>query len=134
MKIEELMNQISHPEDVTSSFYPDDIKMNQASGIFASFPVLFWLPLVIAKDSPYGKFCANQGLILFVLNLTLNFAAGILRTVWSHIPLIGGILSLIISLAVFAATTGAFLLLLISACQGKARKIPLIGNMIEAFR
>ena len=61
MNLEQMMNQITHPEDVTGSFSPDDMKSNQISGILASFPVLFWLPLLIAKDSPYGKFCAIKG-------------------------------------------------------------------------
>jgi len=134
MNLEELMNQISHPEDVTSTFYPDDIKANQVSGILASFPVLFWLPLVIAKESPYGKFCANQGLTLFVLNIIVSIATTAGGKILSYIPLIGGILNWVFDLAAFAVTTGAFLLLLISACQGKARKIPFIGNMIEAFK
>jgi uncharacterized membrane protein len=134
MNLEELMNQVTHPEDVTSTFYPEDMKTNQVAGILASFPILFWLPLVMAKESPYGKFCANQGFILFVLNIAISIATSIVSAVFSHIPLIGGILNWVVSLAVFAVTTGAFLLLLISACQGKARKIPFAGNLFEVFK
>ena len=134
MNLEEMMKQISHPEDLTSMFYPDDMKTNQIFGILASFPVLFWLPLVAAKESPYGKFCANQGLILFVLGIIVSIVTSILGAILPHIPLIGGILNWVVGLAGFAVTTGAFLLLLISACQGKARKIPVVGNMFDAFK
>lgn len=126
MNFDEIINQITHPEEVTDQFYPEDISSNQASGVLASFPALFWLPLVIAKDSPYAKFCANQGLTLFALEAV----AGIVTAVLGWIPLIGWIVSLVCSLA----TLGVFLLLLISACQKKARKIPLIGDMIQAFQ
>ena len=134
MKFDEIMNQIAHPEEVTDQFYPEDMRTNQTSGILGSFPMLFWIPLVLAKDSPYAKFCANQGFILFVLNIAISIATSIVSAIFSHIPLIGGILNWIVSLAVFAVTTGAFLLLLISACQGKARKIPFAGNLFEVFK
>ena len=134
MNLEGIINQVTHPEDVTSRFYPDDMKMNQVSGILASFPVLFWIPLVLAKDSPYGKFCANQGLILFVLELAITVVTSILSRILGLIPLIGGLLNYLVGLLGAVVVTGSFLLLLISACQGIARVIPLVGNMFEAFR
>lgn len=126
MNFDEIINQITHPEDVTDQFYPEDMNANQASGVLASFPMLFWIPLVIAKDSPYGKFCANQGLTLFALDAV----AGIMTAVLGWIPLIGWIVSLVTGLT----TLAVFVFLLVSACQGKARKIPLIGNLIQAFQ
>ncbi|MBR4320592.1 MAG: hypothetical protein IKI37_03295 [Oscillospiraceae bacterium] len=134
MNLEELMNQVTHPEDVTNTFYPEDMKTNQVAGILASFPVLFWLPLVMAQESPYGKFCANQGFILLMMNIAFSIAMSIVSVIFSHIPLIGGILNWVVSLAVFAVTAGAFLLLFVSACQGKARKIPFAGNLFELFK
>ena len=67
MNFEDLKNQILNPEDETGSFDPMDMEKNKAVGVLSSIPVLFWLPLVSCKDSPYGKFCANQGLIFFIL-------------------------------------------------------------------
>ena len=134
MNLRELLNQISRPEDVTNTFYPEDIKSNQLSGILASFPVFFWLPLVISKDSPYGKFCANQGLILFAFWITMSVLKTVLGVILPHILLIGSLLNWLVSLIIFAACAGAFLLLFLSACQGKARKIPLIGNVFDAFK
>lgn len=133
MDFEDLKNQILHPEDETSLFDPTDMATNKATAIFASFPILFWLPLVSCKDSQYGKFCANQGLILFVLGVVLNVAQGILSRILGMIPFIGGILIAVIGLLIAVAEGGSFLLLLISACQGKARRIPLIGRLFEAF-
>jgi len=134
MNLDEIINQVTHPEDVTDQFYPEDIQSNQISGILASFPVLFWVPLVLAGQSPYAKFCANQGLTLLALDAVLSAVGGVLGGVLSIIPLLRGLLSWVVSLLVFAISTGCFLLLLISACQHKARKIPLVGNMIQAFR
>ncbi len=125
MNFNEILNQIQHPEEVTDQFAPEDIQTNQVSGILASFPVLFWVPLLIAGDSPYAKFCANQGLIYFVTNLVLGAVGGFLG--W--FPLIGWLIRLLASLISLAC----FVLLLVSACQRKARKIPVLGNLFQAF-
>ena len=133
MNLDEIINQVTHPEDVTDQFYPEDVQMNQVSGILASIPVLFWVPLLIAGQSPYAKFCANQGLTLLVLDAVFGFAGGILGGVLGIIPLIGWLLKWIVRLVCSIAVGSSFLLLLVSACQGKARKIPLVGDMIHAF-
>ena len=134
MNLDEIINKITHPEDVTDQFYPEDMQTNQASGVLASFPVLFWIPLVIAGQSPYAKFCVNQGLTLLALDAVLGVVSSVVGGILGIIPLVGGLLKWILSLAVFAVSMGCFLLLIISACQGRARKIPLVGDMIQAFR
>ena len=134
MNLDEMINQITHPEDVTDEFYPDDIKNNQLAGVLASFPVLFWVPFIIAGESPYAKFCANQGLTLLVLNAVLGFAGGILGNVLGILPLIGWLLKWIVGVVCSIASGSSFLLLLISACQGRPRKIPFIGSTIQAFK
>lgn len=133
MNSDDMIQQIFHPEDETAYFDPAEIQENKAIAVFASFPILFWLPLVACKDSAYGRFCANQGLLLFAVNITLSIAEGILGTVLGFIPFIGGVIAGLLGLLVGAAGFAAFLLLFISACQGKARRIPLIGRLFEAF-
>ncbi len=134
MNSDDIIQQIFHPEDETDYFDPADMQSNKAVAVFASIPILFWLPLIASQGSSYGKFCANQGLLLLVVNVALNVAHGILGTVLSFIPVIGGIVAGLLGLLVGAAGFAAFLLLLISACQGRARRIPLIGRLFEAFR
>lgn len=133
MDFEDLKNQILHPEDETDLFDPTDMATNKANAIFASFPVLFWIPLVACKDSQYGKFCANQGLILFVLGVVLNVVQTILGKILWMIPFIGNLLLTVLGILIAIIEGSCFLLLLISACQGKARRIPLIGRLFEAF-
>ena len=134
MNADEIISRITHPEDVTDQFFPEDVQSNQISGILASFPMLFWIPLVLAGQSPYAKFCANQGLTLLLINAALGFAGGIAGGLLGWIPVISWIWTGVISLTVGAVSLGSFLLLLISACQGRARKIPLVGDMLQAFK
>lgn len=130
----DIANQIFHPEDETDYFDPADMQSNKAVAILASFPVLFWLPLVAAQGSAYGKFCANQGLILFAGGIVLNIVDRVLGTVLNFVPFVGDLFGGLLSLVVGLAELGAFLLLLVSACQGKARRIPLVGHLFEAFQ
>lgn len=129
-----MSDQIFHPEDETDYFDPADIESNKVFAIFASFPILFWLPLVAAPGSAYGKFCANQGLILFVGGFVLNVIESILGIVLKFVPFVGDLSSGLLSLVIGLAELGAFLVLLVSACQGKARRIPLVGHLFEAFK
>ncbi|MDE5767986.1 MAG: hypothetical protein K2H29_06865 [Oscillospiraceae bacterium] len=135
MNSDDIIQQIFHPEDETDYFDPVEIQENKAIAVLASIPILFWLPLVACQGwSSYGRFCANQGLILLVVNIALSVVQSILGTVLRFIPGIGGVVAGLLGLLVGVAGFAAFLLLLISAFQGKARRIPLIGRLFEAFQ
>ncbi|MDE7122263.1 MAG: hypothetical protein K2O42_08900 [Oscillospiraceae bacterium] len=134
MNSDDVIQQIFHPEDETGYFDPVEMQENKAVAVLSSIPLLFWLPLVACQGSSYGRFCANQGLILLAVGIALNVAQGILGTVLRFIPFIGGVVAGLLGLVIGLAELAGFLLLLISACQGKARRIPLIGRLFEAFQ
>jgi uncharacterized membrane protein len=113
-------------DDVSDMFTQSDIEANKVFAALATIPILFWLPLVAAKESEFAKFYANQGLILLIFNVVLNVVSGILLL----IPILGALIGGIISLVQIAA----FLFLLISALQGKARYLPFIGKLFIAFK
>lgn len=121
----DLKNDLTNPEDVTSSFAPDDMNANKLYAMLAAIPILFWLPLVACPASAYGKHCANQGLILLILGVVVSVVSAIIGI----IPILGAIIGWILGLVPFAG----FLLLFVSALQGKARKLPIIGNLFTAF-
>lgn len=79
--------------------------------------VLFFLPLVVCKDSRYGKFYANQVFLLFIISLVSGFL--------SKIPLLGGIIGFVIGGVVLLTK----IYLIIGAANGKAYKVPVIGDI-----
>ncbi len=113
-------------QDVNDMFTADDIEGNKGIAALATIPFLFWLPLVAAKESAFAKFYANQGLILLVTNIVLNVASSII----SLIPFLGWLIGVLIGLVQLAA----FLFLLVSALQGKARYLPFVGKLFVAFK
>jgi hypothetical protein len=45
----------------------EDAEKYKMFGIISYLILLWWVPLLAAKDSPFAKYHANQGLVLFVL-------------------------------------------------------------------
>ena len=134
MDFNNIMEQIKNPENVTDMFTPEDIQKNKVSAILATFPILFWLPLVIDSNSGYGKFYANQGLILLIVETVLGVASGILSLILGLIPFVGGVLAGIIGLAINLIGFGGWLLLFISALQDRAVYLPFVGKLFVAFK
>lgn len=93
-----------------------DIKDNKAVAALAY--ILFFLPLITAKDSPFGKFHANQGLVLLIFGI----AANIVLTI---IPIIGWILLPFADLFwLVLAIIG-----IINAVNGQTKPLPMIGGI-----
>lgn len=108
------------------TFDPIDIEQNKTMAGLAY--ILFFLPLIACQDSQYGKFHANQGLLLLILSvvggIALSVVSGILialtwRLFWLTSFLYGAFGLFII----FWVITG-----LINGFNGKARRLPIIGE------
>lgn len=103
-------------EDVSKEFTDDDIFKNKTVAALAY--LIFFLPLIAAPDSKFGKFHANQGLVLLLATIAGNIILGI-------IPILGWILIPIFGLAIFIIAV----LALVNTLNGYAKKIPLIGEI-----
>lgn len=98
-------------------FTKDDIEQNKVMGVLAY--IFFLIPLLAAKESPFAKFHTNQGLLVFLAAAAVNIVGGI-------IPFIGWIL--IIPLGNLAILVLG-IMGIINAANGKAKKLPVIGNI-----
>lgn len=142
-----IKEEITHPQDVSDMFSAEDIQSNKWAAVVATVQPLFFIPLIATPQSGFGKFYANQGLILLVMGVILGIVAGIITavlgligTLLGLIPYIGVILAALVSLLAILIDTvlgavgaAAFLFLLISALQGKARYIPIVGKLFTVF-
>lgn len=103
-------------------FDQSDVEQNKTIVLLTAIlqifiPILFFLPLVSCQNSAYGKFYANQGLLI----LLMDVAAGVVLI----IPILGWIVGPIVGLA-------AFIFAIINAINANsdARKgIPILGNI-----
>lgn len=111
------MNEVNH----TSEFDTADIEANKVISALAYLGILFFLPLVAAKDSKFGRFHANQGLIFFITAIALNIVTWIITAIIAPV-------GVIVSLLVWLIDLALLLYGIINTAKGQAKELPIIGK------
>ncbi|MGX8795327.1 DUF4870 domain-containing protein [Fusibacter sp. JL298sf-3] len=106
---------MDNQNNTIDTFETEDIEKNKVIAGLAY--LLFFLPLIACPDSKFGRFHANQALILFLV----SFAGS---AVLSFIPIIGWLLLPIFGIGVLVLG----ILGLINGLNGVAKELPLIGK------
>ena len=83
--------------------------------------ILCIVTILCAKDDAFARYHANQGLVLLIANV----AATVLGFVLAFIPVVGVIISWVISIALFVL----MILGIVNAATGKMKPLPLIGGI-----
>ena len=73
-------NHFFESEDHTMEFDTQDIQDAKIWSVLAYTGILFFLPLLAAPNSAYGKFHANQGFILLIFQVVLTVASWLVDT------------------------------------------------------
>lgn len=123
-------NNLFEQEDLTGSFDTSDIESNKVLAAIGYVPVLFLVPLLVAPQSRFAKFHANQGLILTLGAVVLEVAQVILCAVFGAVPLLRRFVPEIISAVISVAILAYVVIGIVTAAQGKAKKLPFIGGFI----
>ena len=94
-----------------------DIDQNKMFAALAY--IVFFIPLLACNDSPFGRYHANQGLVLLI-------AAAIIRVVGSIIPFIGWFIILPLGgIFIFVLMIIGFM----NAIRGDCKPLPVIGSI-----
>ena len=105
--------QLNDTPDSTGDFSPEDVQGHKGMAVLSYFGILVLIPILAAKDSPFARYHANQGLLLLIWEVIVY----ILRKIWWPLGLIGGIFSFIL-----------FIIGIVNAANGRAKELPLIGK------
>ena len=97
------------------NFSAEDIEKNKTMAGLSY--ILFFLPLIVCPESRFGRFHANQALILLLLGIIGSFILGL-------IPIIGWILLPVFSILVFVLA----IMGLIAGFNGQPKELPIIGK------
>lgn len=109
-----------------ASFDSADVQQYKIQAVLPYLiPILFFLPIVSNKESNFCRFHANQQLIWLVTCVIINIVLRIIN----FIPVLGMLVYVLASLAVLVFA----ILLMVSASQGKAVKIPFVGDLFRVF-
>ena len=111
-KVDEIKKEI---DDYSDEMDPDDVNNNKFMAVLCYIGVLVIIPIVAARNSKYVRFHANQGLVLFLLELACS--------VLIKLKLLGWVFSICSVVLFVMAIIG-----IIYAAQGKAKELPVIGN------
>lgn len=103
-------------ENNQMGFDPQDIQDNKAISAVGYLGFLFFLPLVVSKNSAFGRFHANQALVLFIASMICSFVM--------VIPIVGWIVGAVGGIACFV-----FMIMgIVNAASGNAKELPIIGK------
>ncbi len=104
-----------------------DVEKNKVFAVLAYIGILVLVPILAAKDSPFAKYHANQGLVLFIACVIISVIFVPVMIGMSFIPGVNclvPVLGMVVSLGLVA-----FMILgIINAINGKMVPLPLIGQ------
>lgn len=132
--VDNIAQKLGNTADSTADFAKEDIEQNKVMAILAYFGFLVIVPVIAAKNSPFAKFHANQGLVLFLSMIAWIIAdsivSAILRAIlwkglglWSIYSLCTTVLDICYLVFTILAIIG-----IINALNGRAKDLPLIGK------
>lgn len=95
-------------------YTPEDIEKNKVVAAVAY--AIFFVPLIVDKDSEFGKFHANQGLLLLIVSLIGNAVL--------TFSIIGILLLPVLNILLLVL----FIIGVVNAINGEAKDLPVIGK------
>ena len=107
---------------MTAEFTKADMESNKFKAGLGY--LMFFLPLILCKDSKLGRHCANQGLLLEIASLLIS----LFLQIFTEIPLIGWIFAVAGGLVRFVLLVVGILCFLQLTTNERAPEVPFIGK------
>lgn len=116
--------------DKSGGFTNKDKEDNRGVALLSYIPLLFLVPMLTANKSPFARFHASQGLILFIIQVIVLAIQGVFSFM-RKVPFIGPFIFVLLWLVQILLLIAA-IYMLVTTAQGKAKKLPFIGG-VELF-
>ena len=104
-----------------------DVEKNKLMAVLSYLGILVVIPIIVAPDSKFVRYHANQGLLLLVTSAVYGVIARILSVVLGWIPIVGAIILGLFSLVGLVIFIFA-ILGIVNSVQGNAKELPIIGS------
>lgn len=132
--IDAVAQKLGNTTDHTSDFSKTDIEANKGPALLSYFGLLVLVPIFVAKHSPYARYHANQGLVLFVgmlvwavidgaVTALLRALLGNALGLWGMYSLCGTALNIVYAGFSILAVIG-----IINVLNERAKELPIIGK------
>jgi uncharacterized membrane protein len=97
--------------------------------MMAVLAYIIWLiPLLAAKDSPYARFHTNQGILLTIAAVGCMVALVIVWLICMFIPYVGWCASCVLYIAFLVGVITLVIMGIMNALNGKLKPLPVIGG------
>jgi uncharacterized membrane protein len=128
-KVQSALNSITSEVGVAGD--PEDVEKNRTFATIAYIPPLFFVPIFAAKDSPFAKYHANQGLLLTIAWFCVVFVSEVVIVVIANIMpfIVTELVSVLLNLILLVGIVGCMVLGIMSAQKGIMKPLPLIGKL-----
>lgn len=111
-----------------------DVEKNKVFGILAYIGILWLVPLLAAKESPFARYHTNQGLVLFLGAIAAWIANIVLDMVLVFIPFLGWFLMVVLHIGLIVGILALAIIGVINAANGVCKPLPLIGNRFTLIK
>jgi len=111
-----------------------DVEKNKVFGILAYLGILWLVPLLAAKDSPFARYHTNQGLVLFLGACAAWIVMIILGLVLVFIPILGVTLMLLLHIALLVSILALAIIGIVNAANGVCKPLPVIGSRFTLIK
>lgn len=109
------------------SFGSQDVQQNKTMGGLGY--LVFFLPLITSKNSPFARYCASQGLWLWIAHLAIWVVFGIVGYLLGWVPILGGILAFVKSMMSLAVGILQIYFAISAISNGVANEVPIVGSI-----
>ena len=106
------------PSGSPTSGGKNDAEENKLFGVLGYLGILFLIPLLAKKESPFAQFHAKQGMVLFIVGF-VGFVGSFI--IW--IPLVGWAVAIFLLVLMIMG--------IVNALGGKTKELPLIGGFAK---
>ena len=110
-----------------SNLDQNDAQANKLAAVLAYLGILVVVTLIIAPDSKFARYHANQGICLLIIGAVYSIASKIIMGIFKFIPIIGALISMVLGLVglVFFVL---MILGIVNAVNGEMKPLPIIGK------
>jgi len=103
---------------------PSDVEKNKIFAILAYLGILVLVPILAARQSPFARYHANQGLLLFLASLVLYFGGAIVWVMATFVVHFLACLGMCVWPVVGIAVIVYAVIGIINAANGKMKPLP----------
>ena len=127
-KPNDFLEALKNPKNRTAEMNTEDISLNNRLAVLSYLGIFFVIPGFLVKKSPYCKFHANQGLLLFLIGILLTVIRSVIRRPLMMVRFLKPIVGLIFTLARLCLLA-LRIIGMIHAGKGEAKELPFIGSV-----